>query len=84
MIKFTELNKKLKRDSEYIDNVLFDNYEGNKCTCHLTFKSLSDKSSAWNNHLIDHINNYLIICNAIFDWDSTSKNVIFRFIVELS
>lgn len=84
MIKFTELNKKLKRDSEYIDNVMFGNYKRNECTCLLTFKSIPDESY-FAYHFFDRINNYLVACDAIISCTcSTSKNIVLKFKVKLS
>lgn len=84
MIKFTELNKNLKRDTEYIDNVMFGGYKGNECTCLLTFKSIPVESY-YAYHFFDRINYFLVACDACISCTcSTSKNIVLKFKVKLS
>ena len=85
MIKFTDLNKKIKRDTEYIDNVMFGNYRGNECTCLLTFKYLGEIPSEWSSELLNRLNNYIVDCHAFLSCScSTSKNLVLKFTVRLS
>lgn len=85
MIKFTVLNKMLKRDTDYIDNVMLGNYKGSECTCLLTFKSLSIEPSDWSYQLTDRINKYLVYCDALISSScSTKDNIVLKFKVKLS